>query len=251
MAHPLADANARMVIGHRGDRAHAPENTIEGLTRAVEAGADAFEVDVRVTRDGVPVLMHDETVDRTTSGRGLLREMTFAELRTLDASRGASAWSGARAAVPTLEEVLDRFRGVPMVLDVKELAVSAATEQLVHKFGLQGTVVVGSDDAEVVARLYRSGLTACASRNDALMAMALSLVGIAPQSPDYSVLSLTQRFNGVPIPVLRMVAAARRSGIATHVWTVNDPAEAARLWHGGVSAIISDDPGAILRAKPR
>ncbi|HEX7938230.1 MAG TPA: glycerophosphodiester phosphodiesterase family protein, partial [Gemmatimonadaceae bacterium] len=66
-----------------------------------------------------------------------------------------------------------------------------------------------------------------------------------------SVLSLTPNFRGLPIPVLRMAAAARRAGVATHVWTVNDAAEAAALWRGGVSAIISDDPAAILRAKPR
>lgn len=251
MAHPLADLNAKLVIAHRGDRAHAPENTMEALVRGVEAGADALEFDVRLTRDGVPVLMHDASVERTTSGRGLVRENTVAELQALDASRASTGWTGGKVAVPTLEAVLDRFRGIPMVLDVKELAVVGPTEQLIHKFGLQATVVVGSDEGDVMERLYRSGLAACASPFDAAKLMALSLAGMAPRSPSYSVLSLTPNFRGLPIPVLRMAASARRAGVATHVWTVNDPAQAAALWQGGVSAIISDDPAAILRAKPR
>lgn len=251
MTHPLADPNARLVIAHRGDRAHAPENTLESLMRGVEAGADALEFDVRLTRDGVPVLMHDETVDRTTAGRGRVRDMTLAELRTLDARPGSSGWTGARAVVPSLEEVLDRLRGVPMVIDVKELAVTAATVEFIHKFGLQGSVAVGSEDNDVVARLYRSGLTACASKTDALIAMALAVAGLPPRSPHYSVLSVTPRFRGWPIPLLRMTASARRAGIATHVWTINDPAEAVRLWNGGVSAIITDDPVAMVRARPR
>jgi glycerophosphoryl diester phosphodiesterase len=251
MTHPLADINARIVIAHRGDRAHVPENTIAALARAVELGADALEIDVRMTRDGVPVLMHDPTVDRTTSGRGLVRENTLAELRTLDAGRGPQGWSGGKLTVPTLEEVLDRFRGVPIVIDVKELAVADATVQLVHKFGLQSSIAVGSEDAGAVELLYRSGLSACASRPDALRLLALSLAGISPGAHDYAVLSLTPRFNGWPIPVLRMTSVARRAGVATHVWTINDPAEAVRLWQGGVSAIITDDPAAILRTKPR
>jgi len=251
MAHPLCDPNARLVIAHRGDRAHAPENTIEALTRAVELGADAVEVDVRVTRDGVAVLMHDATVNRTTSGRGLVRENTLAELRTLDASRGATGWTGAKTAVPTLEEVLDKFRGLPIVLDVKELAASPTVEQLVHKFGLQGSVVVGSDESDVMERLYRSGLAACASPADAVRLLALAFVGVKPETPSYAVLSVTPNLRGMPIPVLRMTASARRAGIATHVWTVNDPAEAVKYWEGGVSSIITDDPAAILRARPK
>ncbi len=251
MPHILADPNVRLVVAHRGDRAHAPENTMEALVRAVELGADAFEVDVRASRDGVAVLMHDATVDRTTSGRGLVRENTLAELRTLDASRNTASWSGGRAAVPTLEEVLVRFRGFPIVLDIKELAVSAAAEKLVHSLGLQATVVVGSADAGVMDRLYRSGLVACASPADAMRLLAMSLVGVAPASPDYSVLSVTPTYRGMPVPILRMTSAARRAGVATHVWTVNDPSEAVRYWAGGVSSILTDDPAAILRAKPK
>ena len=211
MSHPLTDPGRRLVIGHRGDRAHAPENTIESLTLAVEAGVDALEFDVRATGDGVAVLMHDATLERTVhDARGLLSLFSLAEVSSLDASRGNAGWTGGRTAVPTLEEVLDRFRGVPIVIDVKEAAVTAPTVALVHKLGLQGSIVVGSDNAIVMGHLYRSGLRACASPTDAIKVLVMSLVGLAPRNPPYSVLSLPTHRAGWELPIARMVASARR-----------------------------------------
>jgi glycerophosphoryl diester phosphodiesterase len=247
---PLADLNARLVVGHRGDRTNAPENTIESLARALEKGADALEFDVRATRDGVAVLMHDPTVDRTTNGRGRVREQTAAELRTLDASRGSGAWVGARCAVPTLEEVLDRFRGTPMILDVKELAVTESTIQLIHKMGLQGSVVVGSDDHAVCERLERSGIPSCASPTDCLMLLALALAGTEPVAPRYSVLSITPNPKGFPIPMMRMLGAARRAAIPSHVWTINDVEQAKQLFAAGVTCVLTDNPSEITHARP-
>src|SRR6185503_13899348 len=116
-----------------GDRANAPENTMEALAQAVALGADGLEFDVRATRDGVPVLMHDATVNRTTNGRGAVRENTLAELQLLDASRNAPNWKGGKVAVPTLEAVLDRFRDVPLVLDILFFKVSETTEKMLYK----------------------------------------------------------------------------------------------------------------------
>jgi len=251
MTHPLFDPGSRLVIAHRGNSAHAPENTIEAIQSAVELGADAVEFDVRLTRDGVPVLLHDATLDRTTSGRGRLSDCDMTQVRGLDASRGLSQWTGPRAAVPTLEEVLDRFRATPAVIEIKEPDAVEPTVRLIHRLGLQGHIVAGSDDLEVMARLNRSGLRTIASRTDAMLLVPLALVGIAPRAPRYDVLSITPRYFGWPIPVLRMTVAARERGIPTHVWTVNDPSGALAYWRGGVSGIVTDDPGAMLRARPR
>lgn len=251
MTNPLLDPNARLVIAHRGNGAGAPENTLEALQQAVALGADAIEFDVRVTRDGVAVLLHDATLDRTTSGRGRLADVDFAEVRTLDASMGSAPWTGPKPSVPTLEEVLDRFRDTPFVIDIKELAAAEPTERLVRRFGAQGRVVIGSDQSDVMQRLYRSGLRTCASKADALFLLPLAVAGLTPLTPDYSVLSITPRLRGLPIPVLRMAAAARRVGVATYVWTVNDPTTALDLWRGGVAGIVTDDPEAMLRARGR
>jgi glycerophosphoryl diester phosphodiesterase len=248
MSNPLLDPDARLVIAHRGNRVGTAENTIESLAQAVALGADALEFDVRVTRDGVAILMHDPALDRTTNGHGLVASFSFAELRTLDAAvRGPAR--AARSLIPSLEEVLDRFRETPLVIEVKESTAVEPTEQLVRKFGAQERVVIGSANAAVMARFYRSGLRTCASMRDSLRLIPLALVGGTPGKCGYDVLSITPRFRGVRIPILRMAAAARKAGIATHVWTVNDPHFATMLWRAGVTGIVTDDPAAILRAR--
>lgn len=245
----LLDPSSRTVIAHRGDRAHAAENTLESLQRAIDLGADAIEFDVRVTRDGVPVVIHDPAVDRTTDGRGLVQSFTHAEIRRLDAG---ARWpqSGASALwIPSLEEVLDHFRALPCIIEVKELAAVEATERLIAKLGAEDRVVVGSAETRVMQRFYRTKLRTCASMHDATMLIPIALAGLRPAKPRYDVLSVTPRFRGFRIPVLRMAAAARRVGIATQVWTVNDPDVARAYWRGGVSGIVTDDPGAMLRAR--
>lgn len=249
VANPLFDPNARLVIAHRGNRVAAPENTLESLTQATELGADALEFDLRVTRDGVPVVMHDASLDRTTNGHGRVDSFTFAELRTLDAGARSASSGGRRYLIPSLEELLDRFRETPLVIEVKEIAVAEATERLIRKFGAQERVLIGSGALRVTERFYRSGLRTCASVLDASLMIPVALAGITPGKPRYDVLSVTPTFHGVPIPVLSMAAAARKVGIATQVWTVNDPGAARAFWEGGVSAIVTDDPGAILRAR--
>lgn len=94
------------VIGHRGAAAYAPENTLEGILTAVEMGVTWVEVDVKLTKDSVPVLFHDDTLDRTTNGHGPVAEMAFNDLRDLEAGSWFSdSFAGIR--VPTLEEAID------------------------------------------------------------------------------------------------------------------------------------------------
>ncbi len=110
------------IIGHRGARSNAPENTLAGLRRAHEEGATWVEFDVKLTRDGIPVLIHDETLDRTTDGRGAVRDLTLAELGRIDA--GCPAVFGDRfrgERIPTLEQSLLLLRdlGMGFNLEVK------------------------------------------------------------------------------------------------------------------------------------
>src|SRR5688572_14064462 len=105
------------VVGHRGAMGYCPENTMASFQRALELGADWIEFDVHLTRDGGIAVIHDETVDRTTSGRGLVKEHTLAELRQLD----AGAWFGAEFAgepIPSLDDVLAWARECDTVVDI-------------------------------------------------------------------------------------------------------------------------------------
>lgn len=251
MRNPLLDPNARVVIAHRGNRVAAPENTLVSFGQAVRLGADAIEFDVRVTRDGVPVVIHDADIDRTTDGHGSVESFTFDELRRFDAAARSPQRAGSAIPIPSLEEVLDTFRETPLVIEVKAFTAVDATERMIHRFAAENRVLLGSPETLVMNRLYRSGLSSCASMRDATRLIPIALAGLRPPQPDYHVLSITRRFRGFPIPVLRMAAAARKVGVATHVWTVNDVREATALWSGGISGIVTDDPAAMLRARPR
>jgi len=110
------------VTGHRGAAGLEPENTLRSIQRAIDLGVDRVEIDVRVTKDGHLVVIHDETVDRTTNGHGYVKDLTFSELRRLDAGKGER--------IPTLEEALRLTRG-KVILQI-ELKVAEATEPTVH-----------------------------------------------------------------------------------------------------------------------
>ncbi len=118
------------VAAHRGWSAKYPENTMEAFRAAAEAGVDQIETDIRITKDGELVLMHDAAVDRTTNGTGLVREKTLAEIRALD----AGSWKGAEFAgykVPTLKEFMDYIATLPeMTIDfeLKEYPVEGRDE---------------------------------------------------------------------------------------------------------------------------
>ncbi len=153
-----------VITGHRGFQERYPENTMASFAAAVEAGADVIEMDVHLTRDGVPVIIHDETVDRTTDGRGRVGEMLLKEIRQLDAGR----WFGPQFAaerVPTLQEVLDRFGGrVVLNVEIKVYdesgpAVRGRVERevvrMVAEKEIAGGVLVSSFDADILARAGR------------------------------------------------------------------------------------------------
>lgn len=106
-----------LIYGHRGASGHAPENTLEAFRLAMEMGADGFELDVHLSKDGELVVIHDETVDRTTDGTGLVRDLTLAQLKELDASNGMAAYKGAK--IPTLGEVFDLIRETRHTVNVE------------------------------------------------------------------------------------------------------------------------------------
>lgn len=249
MVNPLLDPRLRLVVAHRGNRAQAPENTMEAFQQAVDLGSDALELDVRMSRDGVAMVIHDATVDRTTEAAGAVAGFSRSELGQLNAA--ARFGAGRTARIPLLDEVLETHRQIPIVIEVKEMAAAEPTRVIVRRHGAAGRVIVGSAKQDVMDHLYGSGLSCCASARDARWLIALGILGGTPRAPRYQVLSATPRYKGMPIPVRRMAAAAARAGVPTQVWTVNDPEEALRLWRGGVAAIVTDDPAAMLRVRPQ
>ena len=254
----LIDTDAHPVIAHRGNSAHAPENTLLSFDQALTLGAHALEFDVRLTRDGVPVVIHDETWERTTGNSEAVADTDLAAVKLLDAGACFTSDDGrsfpfrARGlTIPTLEEVLRRFTSTPLLIELKCTDAVEPTRRLLTEHRATGRTVVDSADhaAVVPFRTPAGDLATGASMHEVIALLRRAYLPRPPRELPYRALCVPRRYYGVPLPVGRLAALARRAGVATHVWTVNDPAAARRLWLRGVHGIVTDDPAVILEAR--
>jgi glycerophosphoryl diester phosphodiesterase len=253
----LLDLAARPVIGHRGASAYAPENTLPSFAVAAEQGADAVECDVHVTADGVPVVIHDPTLDRTTDLVGAVAATPFARLREADAGARFTAdggrifpFRGRGVRVPTLAEVLDAVpAALPLVIEIKTpRAQHAVRDVLLERDAATRCVVASFHDAALDA--FRAPpFTRAASRPEVARVLLEATLGLpAPPARCHAVMPPLRHW-GLLVPTVRFVAAARRRGCPVHVWTVDDAATARLLWRNGVSGIVTNCPDVILRAR--
>lgn len=252
----LVDPAARPVIAHRGASAHAPENSIEAFAKAFEVGADAIELDVRITRDDAVVVIHDPHVDRTTSRRGMVAAMSLAELRSLDAGASFTRDEGRTypfrergVRIATFDEVLGAFPRTPLLVEIKEARAAAAAVAIVRRHGAEDRVVLASELDEAMRLVRPHALLTGASRPDAMRLLRRACLGLAPRALPYQVLSIPWRVGVLRVPMSRMCRIARRAQVPTHAWTVNAGNLAMRLWRAGVSGIVTDDPAEMLRVR--
>jgi glycerophosphoryl diester phosphodiesterase len=232
---------------------HAPEDTLESFRQGLALGADGIEFDVRVSADGVPVVMHDPTLDRTTNGTGPLNAMTADALRQLDAgyrfTRDGGRTFPYRAQgirLPLLREVLEAFPATPCIIELKTPDATSALARALEEHGARERVIVGSFNDQALAPLRGRGFHLGASSRETIALYARTLTFRGAGSPSYAAACLPPSFRGVPLPLAHFVRRLRPRGIPTHVWTINDPVQARRLWADGVNAILSDDPGTML-----
>jgi glycerophosphoryl diester phosphodiesterase len=244
---PEADAPAPrrpLVIGHRGNPEAAPENTVASILSAFAVGADFAEVDVRLTRDGVPVIFHDETLERTTNGHGALADHTLADLKRLD----AGAWKGAAFAgerIPTLLEALQAARGKGrLFLDVPVPGLGSILATTLRRAGVapRDTIIATWGDEQrrdIVAHLPEATIV----RAD------------GPPPPWNAAFFAGQRARGVHIFDLpdwspAFVRDAHAAGFTVWAYTINDPAVMRELLRHGIDGFETDLPrlgAAILR----
>ncbi|WP_250001624.1 glycerophosphodiester phosphodiesterase family protein [Actinoplanes sp. M2I2] len=228
-------------VAHRGYSAVAPENTLPAFAAAVRAGATLVEFDVRTTVDDVPVVLHDRTVDRTTTGSGHVWDLTYSEVAALDAG---SWFSPAHAAVgvPTLAATLELLSapGPELLLEIKPPATLPqvkAIMELTDAYGLIERTIVQSFDPEIVrlvreaAPLVRRGLLRLRFEADTVpLADELDVVCVNPSRADVL---------GDPATVAELTGR----GIDVMPWTANDPAEWPRLAEAGIAGLITDRVG--------
>ncbi len=218
------------IYAHRGASADFPENTIPAFARAVELGAFGIELDVHLSRDGVPVAIHDESVDRTTNGSGLVADLDLADLQKLDA--------GDRATIPTLAEVLDLTEEhLHVDIEVKAAeAADAVLSETARRPNLR--FAISSFNHDVLRHVRRSSssielwpLTHAVSDDVLETATELGSPLIAP----------SDRFMNREI-----IEHISDNGLGCWVWTVNHPTRAEALIAFGVVGLCTDDPAALI-----
>lgn len=224
-------SQAPLIIAHRGASAEAPENTISAFALAAEQGADGVELDVQLSADGVPFVIHDKDVARTTNGQGQVSRLTREQLGALDAGDGRS--------VPTLDQVFELF-GPSLLYNVElktgllaDKNLAAAVAERIEGHQLEERVLVSSFSLSAVrqARRLLSPRTPVALiRMDKWMRLGHSFVASKADHPHYSLVD--EQF----------MTWANQNGLMVNVWTVDDPAEAQRLTRLGVQGIITNKP---------
>ena len=238
-------------IAHRGANQVAPENTLRAFREALNRSADGIELDVRLSADGVPVVIHDPTVDATTDGSGVVANMTFAQLRTLDAGGWFDpAFKGER--IPSLDEVLDAFGGRTLLnLELKGTQVLdndlvPATVDLLEGHELQQEVLVSCFNPYLlrqVRRLAPRVPLALLYTNTPLPLLRLAnlLLGEQPTAihPHHTIVDE------------RLVAHAHELGVRVNVWTVDDPERMRTLAERCVDGIITNKPKQLRRILER
>ncbi len=231
-----------LVFGHRGARQAAPENTLAAFRRALEMGADGIELDVMLSADGVPVVIHDFTLERTTNGYGRVEEQTLDQLRELDAG-GHFAPEFRGEPIPTLAEVLDALGGALRInIELKSTSrgdngLETRVVELVRGRSLEGSIIFSSFNplslwrAKRLAPEVRRGLLYSRDMPFFLRrAWAAPFLGLDAAHPEAGMVDA------------RYMRWAQGHGYRVNVWTVNEPPAMLRLMDLGVDALITDRP---------
>jgi glycerophosphoryl diester phosphodiesterase len=250
------------LIAHRGYSSEAPENTLEGFELALASGFNNFELDAQLTRDGVPVVIHDDTVDRTTNGHGAVRDFTMAEIKALDAGswftggpegagrRGYGAYWGVR--VPSLAEVLDRCKGrahIHLELKSREQILPSKVAEALRAAGY-----VTSDGAHAISP---AGVTISSFYPEQLHRSRRLLPGVnhgwlleqvTPVDIDLCVkMGLSGIYPRASTVTAEDVRQAGQAGLTVRTWGVGDEASLHRAFDSGAAGTTVDWPGRAKR----
>ena len=250
-----------LVIAHQGGDGIWPGDTLYAFEKAVEIGADVLEMDAHITRDGAIVLMHDEEVDRTTDGTGLIENLTLDELKQLDA---AYQWSndgsktfpyrGQDIQVPTLEELFQKFPQMHYVIEIKltQNPIDQPLCDLIRRYDMHEKVMVASfhDEAMQNFREICPEIATSASRTEVRNFVLLGKVFLSGfVAPKYQ--SIQPPYDpkeslNIPIMTERFIREAHAKNIKVEPWTVDDPVLMKQYIEWGVDGIMTDRPDLMI-----
>jgi glycerophosphoryl diester phosphodiesterase len=258
---PFSRPRFPFVFAHRGGRALGPENTVPAFDLGMAAGADGLEFDVHLAADGRVVVIHDPTLDRSTTTSGEVHARTSVELASIDAAPRFGIdlelpWHGTKAGVPVLDDVLGRYPEAKLIIEMKgeRPALGPAVVAAVRAAGAASRVCLGSFSSAVLDAAREAGpeIPTSASREEALRALQRSWIGLSPgRAVAFTAFQVPERAGRLRVVSRRFIRAAHRARCAVHVWTVNDEADMVRLFDWGVDGIITDRPDLAVRVRDR
>ena len=252
--------NRPLTIAHRGGVHLWPENTIYAFQNALDIGSDVLEMDLYITSDGIPVVIHDDTLDRTTNGSGLVSDFTLTQLQGLDAGYRFTPlnqpnqfpYRGQGIRIPTLEEVFRQFPNTPMIIEIKkdDPVLIRRTGELVQQFNREHLTKVGSFSSRILDdfRNQFPGIETGAGTNEVTLFYVLHRLFLSgyviPRATGFQV----PEFQG-PLHVAnrRFIADAQRKGLRVDAWTINDESTMIRLLDAGIDGLITDRPDLAVR----
>jgi glycerophosphoryl diester phosphodiesterase len=249
------DAPRPLVFAHRGGSGLRPENTVAAFDAGLACGADGLELDVHLSRDGVVVVHHDATLDRTTDLTGPVAARTADELGAADAGcrfrRGDTfPYRGQGLGVPRLSAILARYPATRIIIELKadrdELARAVVEE--VRRAGAVSRVCLGAFTRRVLTAVRRlePSMATSAWREEVRWALYRSWIGWPAGRPAYDGFQVPEQSGRTRVVSRRFIAAAHRAGLAVQVWTVDTEADARRLLAWGADALITDRPDIIV-----
>lgn len=242
----MLDHPGPLPIAHRGGSTEAPENTVAAFEHARRLGYDYVETDVHLSSDGVVVVIHDPVLDRVADRPGSVHGLPWPELR--------QARLGGSEGIPRLDELLAAWPGMRWNIDAKHDAVVTPLVEVVRRAGaLDRVCITAFSDRRIALARRLAGPALCTSTGPAATT-ALRMASLVPGSPSLGggprrvawgpagAAQVPLRWGAVPVVDHRLVTVAHRSGLAVHVWTIDDEAEMDRLLDLGVDGIMTDRP---------
>ncbi|MBT6178020.1 MAG: hypothetical protein HOI23_12295 [Deltaproteobacteria bacterium] len=245
------------IYGHRGARAHLPENTIQAFDAAIKGGANAIETDVHLTSDGEVVVFHDATGERIAGTNQSIASVTWNEAQHWDvghqhiAKDGSRPFKGSDYRMPLLKTVLETYPGTRINIDIKpgHKAVRAVVD-VVEQFGDPADVLLTSFDDQVRTKLqeanYRGPIGL--GYRECILALLMPRVAIRNRWPSGTRLQVPPAFGPFKLGTSRFIRKAHAAGLKVDFWTINDADQAQSLVNHGADGIMSDDPALISRA---
>ena len=257
------DLNYPLVIAHQGGDGIWPGETLFAYQNAVDLGVDVLEMDIHITADGVLILMHDETVDRTTDGTGEIESMTLEELKELDAAYDWSPDEGKTfpyrrqgLTVTTLEEIFKAFPDMHMTIEIKKTNASMAKPfcDLIREYDMQDKVLAASfhDERLKEFRAECPVVATSSAKNETTAFVLLTKAYLGGfYSPPFHSLQVPEESGGITVMTPAFVRAAHERNLAVEPWTINDEETMRKLIEWGVDGLITDRPDLAMKVLGR